>query len=325
MQQWIRCPRCGANNAPGQRFCNACGTPLPSACPNCGTPVNPGATFCPRCGMQFGGQQGYYQPQQPGYPPQQPGYPPQTGYYPPQQPGYPPQQPGYPPQQPGYPPQTGYYPPQQPGYPPQQPGYPPQQPGYPPQQPGYPPPPPPQQPGYPPQQGGYPPRPGAYPPPPPRPAGGGGGGGGKGMLVFLLILLLAGLGGFGYWAYTQGYLKSLPFKIGSDNKSSSSSGPALTTAPKISNVKITQSGVDGFCVMWDTDQFSDSLVEYGPKGGTAFPNKTELDKNLVLTSHGVCVKGLSAKTDYQYRVVSTNKDGLKGTSETNFVSTPSND
>ena len=84
MQQWIRCPRCGANNAPGQRFCNACGTPLPTGCANCGTLLNPGATFCPRCGMPSAPQQGgYYQPPPPGYPPQQPnyGYAPQPQNY----------------------------------------------------------------------------------------------------------------------------------------------------------------------------------------------------------------------------------------------------
>ena len=146
------------------------------------------------------------------------------------------------------------------------------------------------------------------------------------MLVFLLILLILGLAGFGYWAYTQGYLKSLPFKIGSDNSTAASSGPKLTTPPTIKNVKVTQTGVDGFCVMWDTDQLADSMIEYGPKGGADYPNKTEVvDKGLVLTSHGICIKGLTAKTDYQYRCVSTNKDGLTGKSEPNYVSTPSND
>jgi len=150
------------------------------------------------------------------------------------------------------------------------------------------------------------------------------------MLIFLLILLLAGLGGFGYWAYTQGYLKALPFKFGSDNSTSSSStGPKLTTAPTITNVKITATGVDGFCVTWDTNQFSSSQVEYGPKGSftlktdvTDTPSKTSMG---IMTSHGACVKGLTAKTDYQYRVKSVNKDGLEGVSDVNYVSTPSAD
>lgn len=147
------------------------------------------------------------------------------------------------------------------------------------------------------------------------------------MLVFLLILLLAGLGGFGYWAYSQGYLKGLPFKFGSDNSTSQSSGAKLTTAPTISNIKITATGVDGFCVTWDTNQFSSSQVEYGPKG--SYSGKTEVidtpsaTSQGIMTSHGVCVKGLAAKTDYQYRVISKNKDGLEGMSDANYVSTPS--
>ena len=328
--QWIRCPRCGANNAPGQRFCNACGTPLASSCTNCATPLNPGATYCPRCGMPAAGaaqQGGYYQPPAPVYPPQQP------GYYPPQQPGYPPQAPAYPPQQPGYPPQAPGYPPQQPGYyPPQQPGYPPQAPAYPPQQPAYPPPPPP---GYPPQQPGFPPQ-GGYPPPqrgpypgavPPRPQGGGGGGG-KGMLVFLLIVLIGGLGGFGYWAYTQGYLKSISglLKI-SDNSTQKSGVATLTVPPKISGVQVSAKAVKEVGIVWNTDQPSSSMVEWG--ADTTYGNKTTVaddpttGQSLGVVTHGVKVSGLTANTTYHYRVISTNKDKLTATSEDNSFTTPS--
>jgi len=147
------------------------------------------------------------------------------------------------------------------------------------------------------------------------------------MLVVLLVILLAGLGGFGYWAYSQGWLRSLPFGFGSENATTQSTGTKYTTPPTISNVKLTATGVDGFCVTWDTDQFSSSQVEYGPKG--SFTSKTEATDQPsstsagVMTSHGVCVKGLQANTEYQYRCISTNKDGLTGMSETNYVTTPS--
>jgi len=147
------------------------------------------------------------------------------------------------------------------------------------------------------------------------------------MLVVLLVILLAGLGGFGYWAYSQGWLRSLPFGFGSENATSQSTGTEYTTPPTISNVTVTATGVDGFCVTWDTDQFSSSQVEYGPEG--SFTSKTEVidqpsSTNLgVMTSHGVCVKGLQANTKYQYRCISTNKDGLTGMSGTNYVTTPS--
>jgi hypothetical protein len=149
------------------------------------------------------------------------------------------------------------------------------------------------------------------------------------MLVFLLILLLAGLGGFGYWAYTQGYLRSLPFlKFGSDNTTattSSTTGPKDTTAPVIKDIKISATGTDGFCVTWGTDDNSSSQVEYGPKGSstsktdvTDAPSKTSMG----VVAHGVCIKGLSASTEYQYRVISKNKDGLETISDVNYVSTP---
>lgn len=142
------------------------------------------------------------------------------------------------------------------------------------------------------------------------------------MLVIVLVLLILGLGGFGYWAYSQGYLKG----FGSSNATSSTE-ETYTTKPAISNIKITATGVDGFCVTWDTDQFSSSQVEYGPKGSytsktdvTDTPSSTSMG---IMTSHGACVSGLSANTEYQYRVISKNKDGLEGMSDVNYVTTPS--
>ncbi|NJM07926.1 zinc-ribbon domain-containing protein, partial [Candidatus Gracilibacteria bacterium] len=64
----ITCPTCGAQNDPGNRFCDQCGTrleaPAPAAvvatvdqptvaasiCPNCGATVVPGEAFCDNCG-----------------------------------------------------------------------------------------------------------------------------------------------------------------------------------------------------------------------------------------------------------------------------------
>ena len=45
-----RCPRCQEENAPGTKFCGACGARLAGACPACGT-LNPtGQKFCGECG-----------------------------------------------------------------------------------------------------------------------------------------------------------------------------------------------------------------------------------------------------------------------------------
>jgi len=55
------CPVCGAGLRPGARFCQKCGTPLPSGisqaavstnvCPHCGAVLRAGAQFCQNCGQ----------------------------------------------------------------------------------------------------------------------------------------------------------------------------------------------------------------------------------------------------------------------------------
>ncbi len=47
----MRCSVCGAENAPGAKFCNQCGSPLLSVnCPVCGATNSPAAKFCNACG-----------------------------------------------------------------------------------------------------------------------------------------------------------------------------------------------------------------------------------------------------------------------------------
>jgi class 3 adenylate cyclase/predicted ATPase len=46
----VRCPRCGHENPPGQRFCGQCGNPLASLCASCGASNPPGQRFCGTCG-----------------------------------------------------------------------------------------------------------------------------------------------------------------------------------------------------------------------------------------------------------------------------------
>ena len=53
------CPECGAEVAPGKRFCGECGTKLETeapktrTCPECGTEVEPGKRFCGECGYRM--------------------------------------------------------------------------------------------------------------------------------------------------------------------------------------------------------------------------------------------------------------------------------
>ncbi len=48
----MNCTNCGADNAPGQRFCGECGTRLATACPSCGASNAPGQKFCGGCGSR---------------------------------------------------------------------------------------------------------------------------------------------------------------------------------------------------------------------------------------------------------------------------------
>ena len=146
------------------------------------------------------------------------------------------------------------------------------------------------------------------------------------MLIFLLVLLIAGLAGFGYWAYSQGYLKSI-LKFGSDNTTKTSQGPKDTVPPAISKVEVTSKAIKEAGIMWKTDKPSSSQVEWGPKG--SFGNKTEIADDpasgttIGAVDHGVIVKGLTANTEYQYRVLSHTNGSADAISDTNYFTTPS--
>ncbi len=52
----VICPKCGAENPPGAKFCQNCGAklqPEPVICPKCGAENEPGAKFCSQCGARL--------------------------------------------------------------------------------------------------------------------------------------------------------------------------------------------------------------------------------------------------------------------------------
>jgi len=146
------------------------------------------------------------------------------------------------------------------------------------------------------------------------------------MLIFLLILLIAGLAGFGYWAYTQGYLKSI-IKFGSDNTTKTSGVTKDTVPPAISKVEVTTKAIKEAGIVWKTDKPSSSQVEWGAKG--SFGNKSEITDDptsgttIGAVDHGVIIKGLTANTEYQYRVLSHTNGSADAVSDTNYFTTPS--
>jgi membrane protease subunit (stomatin/prohibitin family) len=53
----LSCPKCGAANSPGVKFCNDCGAKMEAStqtvpCMKCGSPLQPGAKFCTECGAK---------------------------------------------------------------------------------------------------------------------------------------------------------------------------------------------------------------------------------------------------------------------------------
>jgi len=46
----VRCPACGSENEPDNRFCESCGRSLIGTCPQCGSGISPTARFCGKCG-----------------------------------------------------------------------------------------------------------------------------------------------------------------------------------------------------------------------------------------------------------------------------------
>ncbi len=146
------------------------------------------------------------------------------------------------------------------------------------------------------------------------------------MLILLLVVLIAGLAGFGYWAYSQGYLKGI-LNFGSDNTTTSAGKQKDNVPPTISGVEVSSKAIKEVAIFWKTNKPSSSQVEWGPKG--SFGNKTTIQDDpasgtsIGVTDHGVIIKGLTANTEYQYRVLSHTDGSVDAVSATNTVTTPS--
>jgi class 3 adenylate cyclase len=52
----MKCPKCQYDNHVGVKFCEECGTKLPSICHNCGSELRSGTKFCGECGVSLTGE-----------------------------------------------------------------------------------------------------------------------------------------------------------------------------------------------------------------------------------------------------------------------------
>ena len=95
---------------------------------------------------------------------------------------------------------------------------------------------------------------------------------------------------------------------------------ADTTAPVSSNIQATGITTSAATITWDTDENATDLVEYGLT--SSYGSMTVVDLTANLTSHSVALSGLTAGTEYHYRVVSADSLGNTASStDSTFTST----
>jgi len=92
----------------------------------------------------------------------------------------------------------------------------------------------------------------------------------------------------------------------SDDFTFTTAAPPDTTAPVISDVATSDMTSTGASVAWNTDEASDSQVEYGTS--TSYGSSTTINSSMV-TSHSTTLDGLEASTLYHYRVKSQDAAG----------------
>ena len=92
--------------------------------------------------------------------------------------------------------------------------------------------------------------------------------------------------------------------------------------PAISAVTAVNIGTDAATIRWTTDEPATSQVEYG--AGTSFTGVTPLDGSLV-TAHVVVLPGLTAGTNYSYRVRSRDAAANESIGPSNALATMSVD
>ncbi len=119
----------------------------------------------------------------------------------------------------------------------------------------------------------------------------------------------------------NGLNASTVYHIRALSKDATGNGPAVsadmtfttlgrpdTTPPALYGVRVEQVETDSAIVLWETDEVSDSFVDYGQT--TAY-GVSSADRTLLLY-HSVLLKGLSPGTTYHYRALSADSSGNTG-------------
>jgi len=90
-----------------------------------------------------------------------------------------------------------------------------------------------------------------------------------------------------------------------------------TNPPVISGTSATSIASSGATIVWTTDQFSSSRVDYGTTTGYG----SFVSNASSVLSHSLAVSGLTCNTQYHYKVSSTDTGGHTGSSGDNTLTT----
>lgn len=92
------------------------------------------------------------------------------------------------------------------------------------------------------------------------------------------------------------------------------------TSPQITGVSATDVTTNTATIAWTTDEFADSLVQYGLQSGSY--TETVQD-SLYVKDHAIALSGLSSETTYYFKISSTDQSANLASSTEHSFSTPS--
>ncbi len=100
---------------------------------------------------------------------------------------------------------------------------------------------------------------------------------------------------------------------GTQDEDEGGGASAVAAVPTITNVATSSISQNSVLISWDTDVLSDSVVQYGTNSTSLSDTvtvSTMVDNNTSVGNHQVSLVGLVPNTQYYFKVISTNVDGV---------------
>lgn len=127
--------------------------------------------------------------------------------------------------------------------------------------------------------------------------------------IFLFVLISVSFGGFLLLNYSTGF-RTASYALAETEKD--------TIPPAISNIKIQDVTATSAVVMWDTNELSDSLVNFGLNKSYGIARDPRFDKK----EHEIILEELLPDTLYYARITSSDSSGNQGISNDYSFTTP---